>query len=902
MDMKSLFFATISLICLTVSVSAQSQPKQYAITSWGDLIALYGPGTDPSMDTPEAVEHMIQFWKARGYTGVYMRTDLGQIEPLIRKNPIRPDAPQGSGNSDPRLAWLYAYIDRVQAAFDFHRVGAKVSQPLGFEWWAWHPHLYSDGAPETAGAPGVGRIWPWTYVDRYKFEHPEIISVDRAGNPFWMVREYAYPGARDSKVAEFVHIAKTFGVKRFVACMRSESTQIQDEPEHADQYGFNKIVVDDMKRLYDVDILTDPRFDHKSGSFSVNDPMLQKWRELRGSYVTQFYRDLRKALREVDPAIQLAVTLSGDTVGPPLGNWTLDWQTWVREGLVDAIITPVTFEASLVKDPLTKGYLTSVRDDKGVVSHRAIKEFIASSKHPEIQVISTNAPPYLFDPPPAGADGWRVDGWYSLYHLAWYQRWWTQCVKDVETQGYIRFLDQNFDSLTPGESGLAGGIGDSRYNPAIHACPGVWYPLGKDAAGAVIARDDGKGNCIQLRVRDAGANAFTGFHNSFPDRSGIYSGIDNAITNGSAVFAFDVFRPHDGTGLEAYLQDQAADRDVAVRIDPETGALSCAIDDGSWRQTEATIPTGKWQRIEIRADLDRQVYSASIGASSAVCPDIPMKKPAPRIIAHPNDATTPISVPSYKMFRQVSFTPIGKETIHIDDVLVRWTPTLNYTKPRPKVFFEDDFERLADNASLNRSRTSRGGQWTTHSESGPTAFTITNDTSFGEGVKALLATAGGSIVGRGEPLRHIPNSYITVDLDVYVRSDRDYPYLMPDPTATSTHWATIGLRRKNSTDHAATALPSRGTWWLWDGTRFVDTRTPVAYDVWNHLQIAVDAPTGSYRVVVQPVGEMPTLVGTAKLGEAIIVNTDLEFAVETSDTQGHISLYDNIRITAGARP
>ena len=39
--------------------------------------------------------------------------------------------------------------------------------------------------------------------------------------------------------------------------------------------------------------------------------------------------------RKVDPKIQFGVTLSGQYAGPVLGNWRLDWRTWVDEGLVD---------------------------------------------------------------------------------------------------------------------------------------------------------------------------------------------------------------------------------------------------------------------------------------------------------------------------------------------------------------------------------------------------------------------------------------------------------------------------------------------------------------------------------------------------------------------------------------
>jgi hypothetical protein len=157
-------------------------------------------------------------------------------------------------------------------------------------------------------------------------------------------------------------------------------------------------------------------------------------------------------------------------------------------------------------------------------------------------------------------------------------------------------------------------------------------------------------------------------------------------------------------------------------------------------------------------------------------------------------------------------------------------------------------------------------------------------------------------MGRGEPLRFVPDSLIIADLDLFVRSERDYPYILPDPRTTSSHWVSTGFRLKSSGDYGATALASRGTWWLWDGTRFVDTGTRVTYDVWNHLQIAIDTPSRTYRVVAQPIGEMPTLVGTAKLGDSVVFLSDLDFFIQTSDTENHLSLYDNILVTSGAKP
>jgi hypothetical protein len=907
--------------------AAAPQTKMNAITSWGDILVLYGPGTDPSLDSPQAIENMILHWKARGYTGVFMRTDLAQIEPLIRRNPITKSekAATATGNSNPRLAVLYNYIDRVMEEFDFHQVGNQLGEKHDFEWWAWHPHIYSHGAPETAGEPGVGRIWPWTYVDKYSFEHPEIITVDRKGKKYYMVREFIYDGARKSAVDEFVYMAKALGVKRFIACMRSEATQIQDPPVKADQYGFNEPIVAEMKKRYDVDIMTDPRFDIESASFDPRDPMVAKWQDLRGEYVTQLYRDIRKALREVDPNIEFAVTLSGDHVGPPLGNWRLDWRTWVDEGLIDTIITPVYFEASLDHDAGKKGYLTFGRENIGVLSHQEIKDYIKKSRHPEIEVIATAAPPYLFEPPPSGADGWRTDVWYSAYHLAWYQRWWEQWMPDVKEFGHIKFLQQNFDGFPTDNAGLAGGWGEWRYDPKVRACPGVWTALGDGKDGKPIAVKDvfhgDTGQAMKLTASADESTSLNGFHNAFPDRSTFTSGLDTAITNGLATLEFWVYRPDAASGLSAFvqgtpgggsqqlLQDMGSDRDIAVRITPETGRLSYSRSENGqsqWVDTQYDVPVGQWQRVSIVVDLDTGVYGGATSSgdnAELLFNDVAVEPAKPRTIYLFND-NKEMEVPSRKMLKQVTFIPEGKPgaITYVDDVALNWKPTLHYDRPRSKVFFNEDFESHPDGSTLNGRRLIKGGSWKVVSETaGSDAFTITNDTSFGKGVNSLHATGGGTMIARtDERMRHIPHSVASVDLDLFIRSDSDFPYIMPNDKTTSSHRVILGLKRKATGDFAATAIASEGFWWIWDESQFVNTKVPVTYDVWNHLQIALHAPSGTYRVVVQPIGEVPTLVGTAKLGEAVVFHDDFEFSIETSDTEGHSSLYDNIKIAAGA--
>ena len=195
------------------------------------------------------------------------------------------------------------------------------------------------------------------------------------------------------------------------------------------------------------------------------------------------------------------MTLSGEYVGPILGNWRMDWRTWVDEGLVDEIILPVTFEATLDLELESKGYLTSARHDRGTVSLETTRDYISKSAHPEIKLISSGAPAYFYESIRPGSDGWRCDVWYDSYHLAWYQRW-GQFMQDVEDFGHIKFLDQDFDDFPVQSRGHGGGWGTLQYVPALRAAPGCWFRFGQgDNARPVVqaeVRRGKAGNAVRL--------------------------------------------------------------------------------------------------------------------------------------------------------------------------------------------------------------------------------------------------------------------------------------------------------------------------------------------------------------------------------------------------------------------
>lgn len=903
-------FLRIGLFTLSTGVNLWSADpaetprttERWAVPSWGDVVCLYGPGTDASMDSPEAIERTFKRWKARGMTGVTLRTDLADYEPMIHRNMSR--------QQNPRLQLLLDYVDEVSSHFNVVGTAEKIGADLGFKVWAWHPHLYSDGAPQDVGTPGLGRMIPWSYTSTYFLEHPEGVTADRQGNKLWMVREYAYPEARATKVSEFVHMATKFGIKRFIACMRSEVNQLVDPPDKGDQYGFNAPVVEAMKSRYGIDILTDPRFDAFQAGFKIDDPMVENWRNLRGEHITQFYRELRAALKKVDPAIQLAVTLSGEYAGPPLGNQRLDWRTWVNEGLVDAIIAPVFFEASLDHDAAKKGYLTRSRDGVGTVSAAALKDWIRQSKHPEIQVISTGAMPYFDDAPPAGADGWRSDVWYELYTSAWQQRW-SQWEKDIEEFGAIRFLEQNFDAFSADPEKLppAGSQGLVAYDPKRRACPGGWYPFGGDVSGKAflqnkIRRGDA-GLAVRLRSNGAGGPSFIGYHASDVDRSNISAVLDTSITNGTCEYSFWIYRASATSGVASYLEYKGGELDVGLHIDPASGLVSyttgrSAGGTGTWKPTRWSVPVGVWQRFCIKVAFDKASYALFAGpdVETMLAENVPYTPPPARTTMQ-NGVNVEIPVPSYKAFRSVLFQPLGPagSDVYLDDLSVLWKPALEFSPAGGQVLFADTFEEGENGAAPDARR------WNAGIASG--GAQVISSTSYREGVKSLLLTSKGELQPViAQPVTVKAGETLCFDADLFIRSNAPIASIIPGQARSSPNRVVMNIAAASDAGGEivlAEAEAGQGKWVLRSGGAVDAGLSTVPYDCWMHVQLAVDTKARVCHFVQQQIGQVAQKLGTVAIPEGVTWEHPLSFRLGVGDGTTRVAV-DNVRITKGIKP
>ncbi len=155
----------------------------------------------------------------------------------------------------------------------------------------------------------------------FSAEHPEYARVDRTGKKRqWGVLSLSYPEVRAHFQNRYLELLKDTDYDGLFVCLRSQS----QPADFADQYEFNEPVRKDFLCRSGRDILKED-FD------------LRLWRDLLGDYLTLFIEELRERLTIRNIKLAVGVPI-GDILGPPMGNTTLKWREWVREGLIDDLI------------------------------------------------------------------------------------------------------------------------------------------------------------------------------------------------------------------------------------------------------------------------------------------------------------------------------------------------------------------------------------------------------------------------------------------------------------------------------------------------------------------------------------------------------------------------------------
>ncbi|MBW2412707.1 MAG: hypothetical protein JRF72_23160 [Deltaproteobacteria bacterium] len=160
-----------------------------------------------------------------------------------------------------------------------------------------------------------------SWQSEFSRRHPQYAVADRKLRKHqWGVMCLGFPQVRQHMIRRHLGLLQKGNFDGLFVCLRSQSKPA----DHADQYGFNDPIHKEYLERYRIDIRTE-KFD------------LQRWRDLLGEYLTCFLRELRKALTQEQ--VRLAIgTPRGSILGPPVGNTALQWQTWVREGIIDQLV------------------------------------------------------------------------------------------------------------------------------------------------------------------------------------------------------------------------------------------------------------------------------------------------------------------------------------------------------------------------------------------------------------------------------------------------------------------------------------------------------------------------------------------------------------------------------------
>lgn len=288
--------------CTVAAPPAQDNERILLVSYGDDFVVFHG---DAKLDTPERIGRSMKRWRDTfGITTVYWRTGAW----FLRNYCI-------SVRSSLTRYWTQA--DAVFSRFDPYRAAAADAHRLGLKIFA-YTTIFDEGSPPSV-LYGGGTPFPWQ--SRFTRDHPEYLVVDRTGTKRqYGVMEYAYPQVRAYKLKELTDFLDRYDYDGVYLCTRSHSKPAQ----RADEFGFNDPVVRAFRQRYGVDLRTEP-FD------------VQAWRNLRGDFLTRFLREVRRELNRRGKRLAVGVP-QGDILGPPYGNMTLDWRTWVKERLVDRLV------------------------------------------------------------------------------------------------------------------------------------------------------------------------------------------------------------------------------------------------------------------------------------------------------------------------------------------------------------------------------------------------------------------------------------------------------------------------------------------------------------------------------------------------------------------------------------
>jgi hypothetical protein len=282
-----------------------------ASVSWPDHL-VFGED-DGRLATPDALARRMDRWREE-----LGATTLHWHEVRTRRDHARTYASPGNPRTEERRIREIAWDDFAVVPRLAHERGLRAEL---------HVSILDEGRPlppKWERERGQGHVWHdphVTWQTTFSRANPELTVTDRRGEAHqWGVLCLGYPIVREhfrQRIAAYLDGHNWDGV---FLCLRTQARPAT----YADQFGFNPPVQDVMRDRYGIDILNQD-FD------------LTAWRDVQADFLTTFLRELRADLHPSGISLSIGVP-RGEIIGPPIGNWPIQWRTWAQEGLIDSLV------------------------------------------------------------------------------------------------------------------------------------------------------------------------------------------------------------------------------------------------------------------------------------------------------------------------------------------------------------------------------------------------------------------------------------------------------------------------------------------------------------------------------------------------------------------------------------
>jgi hypothetical protein len=278
--------------------------------SWGDHL-VFGEG-DGRLDSPEALRRRMRKWKSElGAGSIHWRCTRSKI----------------NGKYYHARGYRHFFQSRApKILWDADKTVPNTAHELGMKAFL-YVSLFDEGWPllpkkvRSVSYHNKMHCQHVSWQSDFSRNNPRFSVVDRTTkNQQWGILCLAYPEVRRHFIGRYQRLLANGNFDGLFVCLRSQSRPA----DFADQYGFNRPVRDDFLHRHGRDIWSE--------NFELAD-----WRKLLGAYLTRFLTELKEKLTGSQRLLAVGAP-RGDILGPPFGNMTLEWKTWVQEELVDQLI------------------------------------------------------------------------------------------------------------------------------------------------------------------------------------------------------------------------------------------------------------------------------------------------------------------------------------------------------------------------------------------------------------------------------------------------------------------------------------------------------------------------------------------------------------------------------------